>query len=69
MVQTQNHLDRLNAILASTTDATDRTILSAQISALALDHVNIEDFVITHENSFSFFGWFTRFFVKTSPRN
>lgn len=62
MVQTQKHLDQLNDILASTTDATDRATLSAQISALALEQANIQSFVTTHENSFSLFGWFVKLF-------
>jgi len=69
MVTTQNHLDRLNVVLASTTDTTDRAALTDQINALALDQASIQDFVTTHENSFSFFGWFTRLFVKTGTTN
>lgn len=69
MVATQNHIDQLNVILASTTDASIRTTLSAQISALALDQANIQSFVKTHEKSFSFFGWFVNLFVKTDVEN
>lgn len=69
MVMTQNHLNQLNTVLASTTDATDRAALTAQIDALALDQANVRNFVTTHENSFSFFGWFTRLFVKADTTN
>lgn len=69
MVMTQNHLDRLNAVLASTTDATDRAALTAQINVLAQDQASIRNFVTTHENSFSFFGWFTKLFVKADAGN
>ncbi len=69
MVATQNHIDQLNVILTNATDASIRTTLSAQISALALDQANIQSFVKTHEKSFSFFGWFVNLFVKTDVEN
>lgn len=69
MVVTQNHLNQLNTVLASTTDATDRATITAQINALTQDQASIKNFVTAHENSFSFFGWFTRLFVKTDTAN
>jgi len=62
IVTTQNHLDQLNAILASTTDAALRTTLSTQISALALDQEHIQKFVATHEKPFGLFDWFVKLF-------
>ncbi|MDO8742305.1 MAG: hypothetical protein Q7J45_02050 [bacterium] len=69
MTETQSHLDQLNTILASTTNTTGRTALATQITILAQDQADIQSFITAHENSFSFFGWFVRLFVKTDTTN
>ena len=69
MVKTQNDLGRLQAILASTTNATARATLAAQIQVLETDKTSIQSFVGAHENVFSLFGWFAKFFAKTGAGN
>lgn len=69
IARTQNTLEQLRTILISTTDATARTVITAQIQALETDQANMQSFVTAHENSFSFFGWFTKLFIKTDTEN
>ncbi len=61
---TTNTIARLEALLAKTTDATDRATITAQINALQDEQIKINAYVNAHEKTFSLFGWFTKIFVK-----
>lgn len=64
IVRTQNHLDGLNAVLANTTDPIAHSVLIEQIRVLENDKANMESFMAAHKESFSFFGWCAKLFVK-----
>lgn len=59
---TQNHIERLQRALASTTDPTVKADLQIQIDALSNIASSTNAFVDAHEHVFSFFGWFFRLF-------
>ncbi len=60
IVTTQNHIDRLERALASSTDAAVKTDLQAQIDTLEDVASSTQAFVQSHENVLSFLGWFFR---------
>ncbi len=64
MVTTQNNIDQLKTLLTQATTATDKAELAAQIKVLEDSQVKLDAFVTAHENTFSLFGWFTRWFAK-----
>ncbi len=64
MAKTENNLAKLKLLLASTTDASARAELEAQIKVLETDQVSIKSFITAHESSFSLFGWFVRAFAQ-----
>jgi hypothetical protein len=64
MVTTQNNIDQLNNLLTQASSDADKAELSAQISVLEDSQATIDAYVTAHENSFSFFGWFTKWFAK-----
>lgn len=57
---TENHIERLQHVLANTTDAHVRADLIAQIAALQGLASSTEVYVQAHERVFSVFGWFFR---------
>lgn len=61
---TSADIAQLQAALSSTTDATVRAQLQANIQTLTQEQTRLESFVSTHVNQFSLFGWFTRLFVQ-----
>lgn len=62
MVTTQNNVDQLNKLMAKATNDADKTELATQIKALEDSQAKVSAFVDLHENSFSLFGWFTKWF-------
>lgn len=64
LATTDKNIARLEAVLASTTDATLRTELEAQIDVLEDEKEDLVEFVEDHEDTFSVFGWFTKLFVN-----
>ncbi|HCR52049.1 TPA: hypothetical protein DIV48_00175 [Candidatus Kaiserbacteria bacterium] len=66
MEKTRRHLAELQTLLASTTDTTERTILTAQIRALEKEQTRIRDFVVVNEKTSGFLGWFTHLLVRNN---
>ena len=64
MVTTGNQIGQLTALLAQTTDATDKAALQTQIQALTQDLQKIGDFIKANDSRFSIFGWFVKLFSK-----
>jgi hypothetical protein len=64
MVTTQNNIDQLKNLLSKVTSDANKAELSAQITVLENSQVQTDAFVKAHENSFSLFGWFARWFAK-----
>jgi len=62
IMTTENHIERLTRAMVSTTDATVRSGLSAQIEALKNTASSTEVFIRDNEGKFSLFGWFVRIF-------
>jgi hypothetical protein len=65
IVQTEEHLERLKAILANTTNATDRAVLATQLERVEKDQAKISDFVSSHEKATGFLGWFAKLMVRS----
>lgn len=63
-VRTENQIKRLETLLETTSDATVKTGLQAQIDTLKAQEKKISDFVKTNENKFSLFGWFVKLFNR-----
>lgn len=61
---TQNNIGQLNNLLAKATSTADKVVLAAQIKVLEDSQVKVDAFVNAHENSFSLFGWFVKWFAK-----
>ncbi len=59
---TTKDMARLQALLASTTNATNKATLTAQIQALQTEKTKVDAYVTAHEDTFSLFGWFVKFF-------
>jgi hypothetical protein len=66
IAKTSGDAARLQAAISSTTDASVKADLEAQLHALQTEKARVETFVEAHEKSFSLFGWFTKLFVKGS---
>lgn len=64
LATTTLNIAKLKVLLDNTIDATSRNELSAQIQVLENEQVNLEAYISNHENVFSLFGWFNRFFAK-----
>ncbi len=62
MVTTQNNIDQLKTLLSQATSESDKAELSAQVKVLEDSQIKIDAFVQAYENSFSVFGWFTKWF-------
>ncbi|MBA3733017.1 hypothetical protein H0W91_01430 [Patescibacteria group bacterium] len=64
MVTTEHNIDQLKKLLVATSSVSTKADLSAQIKALEDLQTKIDVFAEAHENSFSVFGWFTKWFSK-----
>lgn len=59
-MKARGHLARLQAILASTTNTTERAILAAQIETLEKQRADMQYFAVAHERTSGLFGWLVR---------
>lgn len=59
-------LARLQAAIASSTDAGVKANLEAQVTVLSAEQNRIQAFIDAHANRFSLFGWLTKLFVGAS---
>lgn len=64
LAKTSNQIERLKALIAKVTNVADRVALEAEVKVLADSQLKVETFVKTHENTFSFLGWFVKLFSK-----
>lgn len=62
IVTTDNRIDRLTKAMERATSTTTKAELEAEITALRATKTNAEQFVKTHEDKFSLFGWLVRMF-------
>ena len=62
LAATTKNIARLQTLLASTTNATDKASLTVQIQALQVEKAKVEAYVEAHESAFSLFGWLTKYF-------
>lgn len=62
LAATTKNIARLQTLLASTTNATDKASLTVQIQALQVEKAKVEAYVEAHEGAFSLFGWLTKYF-------
>jgi hypothetical protein len=56
-VKIDAHIKELKALAEKTTNTTDKAMLEAQIQVLAAEQVKLNNFIVSHEASFSLFGW------------
>lgn len=64
LAHTQNDTRRLERVLASTTDPVVQAEIQAQIDAIADNASTTTAFLEEHEDTFSLFGWFFKFFSR-----
>ena len=64
LARTDKAIERLSALASSTTNASVKADLTAQINALQAEQVKVKAFVDANESAFSLLGWFVKIFVK-----
>ena len=64
LVTTQNHIDQLSKAQEVTANAEVKAGIKTQILALQKANADAEAFILSHENSFSVFGWFIKLLNK-----
>jgi hypothetical protein len=64
LATTNNNINNLRIILEQTNNEANRAEINNQIKTLETEQIKLENYVITHENTFSLFGWFNKFFTK-----
>ncbi len=64
MASTDANIDKLNNLLANTTNLSARAEIAGQIQVLRDEEVKLEAYLEANESKFSLFGWFRKLFVK-----
>lgn len=64
LAKTDKQIERLQALVAETTDVQTKAEITAQIQRLQEDQVRLTHFINQFENRFSLFGWFVKWFSK-----
>jgi hypothetical protein len=62
LARTDKIVERLDTLASSTADSAVQAQLNDQIKILQDAQAKVKTFVTSHENSFSLFGWFMKFF-------
>jgi hypothetical protein len=64
LATTTVNITNLKALYSNAITAEDKAVIIAQIASLEDEQIRLEAYVKDHEDTFSIFGWFSKFFSK-----
>jgi hypothetical protein len=62
VTKTENQIEKMKLLISKTIDMDDKLELENQLKILEGNQIKVNEFIKTHENSFSFLGWFVKLF-------